>query len=54
MLKINKYLSILIISLFSTAAKTAAEATTLNGLQGYLASVSSYAENTFILLILRI
>ena len=50
MLKINKYLSILIISLFSTAA----EATTLNGLQGYLASVSSYAENTFILLILRI
>ena len=31
-----------------TAAKTAAEATTLNGLQGYLASVSSFAENTFI------
>jgi uncharacterized protein YhjY with autotransporter beta-barrel domain len=31
-----------------TAAKTAAEASTLNGLQGYLASVSSFAENTFI------
>ena len=31
-----------------SAAKTAAEASTLNGLSGYLASVTSYQENTFI------
>ena len=29
-------------------AKTAAEASTLNGLSGYLASITSYQENTFI------
>ena len=31
-----------------SAAKTAAEASTLNGLSGYLASITSYQENTFI------
>ena len=31
-----------------SAAKTAAEASTLNGLSGYLASVTSYQENNFI------
>ena len=31
-----------------SAAKTAAEASTFNGLSGYLASITSYSENTFI------